>query len=87
MQFAPDGIHFEIMSRVVVPPQAAGPLRVDDAANAAPLSGFSSGLSHAIPPSSHLIRQSQDPLGLAAIDEPWDFLIRWELDPERRSYV
>ncbi len=87
IQFAPDGINFEIMSRVVVPPQAAGPLRVDEAANAKPLAGFSWGLSHVIPHSSHLIKQGADPLGLAAIDEPWDFLIRWELDLERRTYI
>ena len=87
IQYAPDGLNFEIMSRVVVPPQAAGPLRIDDAANTEPLAGFSWGLCHAIPHSSHLIKQGQDPLGLAEIDEPWDFLIRWELDHERRTYI
>ncbi len=87
IQFAPDGINFEIKSRVVVPPQAAGPLRIDEAQNSEPLSGFSWGLSHVIPHSSHLIMQGRDPLGLAEIEEPWDFLIRWELDHHRRTYV
>ena len=75
------------MSRVVVPPQGAGPLYVADADNTEPLSGFRWGLSHVIAASSHLIKQGQDPLGLATIDEPWDFLIRWELDHDRRTYI
>ncbi len=87
IQFAPDGINFEVMSQVIVPPQGAGPLRIDDADNAEPLSGFSWGLSHVIAASSHLIKQGDDPLGLAAIEEPWDFLIRWELDHDRRTYI
>ncbi|MYD11435.1 MAG: family 43 glycosylhydrolase [Chloroflexi bacterium] len=87
IQFAPDGINFEVMSQVVVPPQGAGPLHVADAENTEPLSGFSWGLSHVIAASSHLIKQGQDPLGLAAIEEPWDFLIRWELDHDRRTYI
>ena len=87
IQFAPDGINFELMSRVAVPPQAAAPLRVAEADNTEPLSGFSWGLCHVIPQSSHLIKQGQDPLGLASIDEPWDFLIRWELERERHTYI
>ena len=87
IQFAPDGINFEVKSLVVVPPQAAGPLRIDEARNTDPLSGFNWGLSHVIPHSSHLAMQGRDPLGLAAIDEPWDFLIRWELDHHRRTYI
>ena len=87
IQFAPDGINFEIKSRVVVPPQAAGPLRISEDNNTEPLAGFSWGLSHAIPHSSHLIMQGQDHLGLADIEEPWDFLIRWELDCHRRAYI
>ena len=31
--------------------------------------------------------QGRDPLGLADIEEPWDFLIRWEIDDERRTYM
>ena len=87
IQFAPDGINFEIKSSLVVPPQAAGPLRIDDASNTEPLSGFSWGLSHVIPHSSHLTMQGHDPLSLAEIDEPWDFLVRWELDHHRRTYI
>lgn len=87
IQFAPDGINFEIKARVVVPPQAAGPLRIDESRNSGPLSGFSWGLSHVIAASSHLIKQGADPLGLAAIKEPWDFLVRWELDHDRRTYI
>ena len=59
IQFAPDGINFEVMSQFVVPPQGAGPLLVNDAENTEPLSGFSWGLSHVIPQSSHLIKQGQ----------------------------
>lgn len=87
IQFAPDGINIEVKSRVVVPPQAAGPLRIDEAHNSETLSGFSWGLCHVIPHSSHLIMPGRDPLGLAAIDEPWDFLIRWDLDHHRRTYI
>ena len=87
IQFAPDGINFAIKSSVVVPPQDAGPLRIDDSSNTEPLAGFRWGLSHVIPHSSHLTMQGSDPLGLAMIDEPWDFLIRWELDHHRRTYI
>ena len=31
--------------------------------------------------------QGRDHLGLAEIDEPWDFLIRWDLDHHRRTYI
>ncbi len=87
IQFAADGINFEVMAQLVVPPQAAGPHRVDDAENTEPLSRFRWGLSHVIPRSSHLVMQGRDPLGLAAIDEPWDFLVRWDLDFDRREYI
>ena len=87
IQFAHDGINFEVKSHVIVPPQAAAPLRIDEADNTEPLAGFRWGLSHVIQASSHLVRQGRDPLGLAKIDEPWDFLIRWELDQDRRTYI
>lgn len=87
IQFAADGINFEVMAQLVVPPQAAGPYRVDDERNTQPLARFRWGLSHVIPQSSHLIMQGRDPLGLANIEEPWDFLVRWEIDDERRTYI
>ena len=87
IQFAHDGINFEVKSHVIVPPQAAAPLRIDESDNIEPLAGFRWGLSHVIQASSHLVRQGRDPLGLAKIDEPWDFLIRWELDQDRRTYI
>ena len=78
IQFAADGINFEIKSTIIKPPQAAGAFRVPDAENTHPLSGLSWGLSHVTTYSAHDIWQARDPLGLAAIDEAWDFIVRWE---------
>ncbi len=87
IQFAADGINFKVMAQLVAPPQAAGPYRVDDEQNTEPLARFRWGVSHVIPQSSHLIMQGRDLLGLASIEEPWDFLVRWEIDDERRTYI
>ncbi|WP_166853028.1 glycosyl hydrolase [Isoptericola sp. BMS4] len=45
MQFAPDGINFEIMAYIPAPPVAAGPLRRDEPVDA-PLDGVRWGLCH-----------------------------------------
>ena len=78
IQFAPDGINFQPMSTIITPPQATGALRVPASDNNEPLAGLSWGLSHVTTYSAHLSWQGRDPLGLASIDEAWDFIIRWE---------
>lgn len=78
IQFAQDGINFQPMSTIIAPPQATGALRVPASDNSEPLSGLSWGLSHVTTYSAHLAWQGRDPLGLSQIDEPWDFIIRWE---------
>ena len=87
IQFAADGLNFEIKSAVTAPPQAAGAYRVDEARNTEPLSGLNWGLSHVTTYSFHAIQQGRDVLGLAAIDEPWDFIIRWERDNLPAAFV
>ena len=87
IQFAADGINFEVKSTVIAPPQAAGACRVDEALNTEPLSGLSWGLSHVTTYSSHVIQQGRDDLDLAAIEEPWDFIIRWERDSKSGQFV
>ncbi len=86
IQFAADGINFDIQSTIIAPPQATGALRVDERDNAEPLSGLSWGLSHVATYSAHNVVQGRDPLGLLAHDEPWDFIIRWESISQRRGY-
>ncbi|MCY4466459.1 MAG: family 43 glycosylhydrolase [Chloroflexi bacterium] len=78
IQFAPDGIDFQPMATIIAPPQATGALRVPDSEGSEPLTGLSWGLSHVTTYSAHLSWQGRDPLGLSKIDEPWDFIIRWE---------
>lgn len=78
IQFAPDGLNFAPMATILEPPQAAGALRIPESANTSPLAGLRWGLSHVATYSSHVVQQGRDPLGIAAIAEPWDFIIRWE---------
>ena len=78
IQFAADGINFEIKSTIIAPPQATGALRVCDSDNTEPLSGLNWGLSHVATYSSHQVVQGHDPLGLLGNDEPWDYIVRWE---------
>lgn len=80
IQFAADGINFEPMATILEPPQAAGALRVSEDESSEPLSGLSWGLSHVATYSKHSILQGRDPLGIAAIEEPWDFIVRWDSD-------
>lgn len=87
IQFAADGINFEVKSSIIAPPQAAGACRIDETSNTEPLAGLSWGLSHVTTYSSHLILQGRDPLGLTAIEEPWDFIVRWERDSKPRGFV
>lgn len=87
IQFAHDGINFEVMSTIIDPPQAAGALRVDDGEEDAPLSGLAWGLSHVTQWSPHGIRQGQDPLRLTSIEAPWDFIIRWESSARRQGWA
>ena len=78
VQFAADGINFAPKSSIIAPPQATGALRVPEDANTHPLAGLRWGLSHVVTYSAHLVWQGRDPLGVAAIDEPWDYIVRWE---------
>ena len=87
IQFAPDGINFEPKATIIDPPQAAGALRVSEEANSEPLAGLSWGLSHVTQWSPHTARQGQDPLAITGIDEPWDFLIRWERHDQSLGWV
>jgi len=87
IQYAADGLHFEVMATILGPPEAAGALRVADGPNSQPLDGLSWGLSHVTQYSPHAARQGQDPLDLAAIDEPWDFIIRWQGHGGPRGWV
>ena len=87
IQYAADGIHFEVKSTIIAPPEAAGALRVDESENDEPLSGLRWGLSHVTRYSQHPMRQGRDPLAIAALDEPWDFIVRWERDDRLRRYV
>ncbi len=87
IQFAADGLNFEPMASVINPPQAAGAFRVPASENDEPLAGLRWGLSHVTQWSGHETQQSQDPLGIAAIDEPWDFLIRWERHSQALGWV
>lgn len=87
IQFAEDGINFDVKSTIIAPPEAAGALRIDDSENHEPLAGLSWGLSHVTRHSPHATWQGRDPLGLNAIEEPWDFIIRWERRHEPRGFV
>lgn len=87
VQFASDGINFEVKAAIIDPPQAAGAYRVLDGENTEPLSGLSWGLSHVTQWSAHAIQQGRDELGIASIDEPWDFLIRWERHDQSLGWV
>ena len=86
IQFAADGINFDIQSTIIAPPQAAGALRVAEGDKAEPLSGLRWGLSHVATYSAHNVVQGRDPLGLFAHDEPWDFIIRWEAASQRHGF-
>lgn len=86
IQFAPDGLNFAPKASILAPPQAAGALRVDESQNTLPLAGLSWGLSHVATYSMHEVGQGRDPLGIAAIDEPWDFIIRWESASRQPGY-
>ncbi len=87
IQFAADGINFEVKSTIISPPQAAGALRVSESENTNPLSGLSWGLSHVTTYSTHTTLQGRDPLAITTIDEPWDFIIRWESHQQPRGWV
>ena len=87
IQFAPDGINFEVMSTIADPPQAAGALRIEDGDENEPLSGLGWGLSHVTQWSRHGIQQGQDPLRVASIREPWDFIIRWQRSERRQGWA
>ncbi|MCY4019527.1 MAG: family 43 glycosylhydrolase [Chloroflexi bacterium] len=87
IQFAADGINFEVKSTIIEPPQAAGALRVNADTDQQPLSGLSWGLSHVTSYSAHATWQARDPLGLHDIDEPWDFIVRWQRDDQPRGFV
>ncbi len=87
IQFAADGINFEPKATIIDPPQAAGALRIPEESNSEPLAGLSWGLSHVTQWSPHAARQGQDPLGISTIDEPWDFLIRWERHDQSLGWV
>ena len=87
IQYAADGINFEVKSTILAPPQAAGALRVDDGDNTSPLSGLSWGLSHVTTYSGHNVVQGYDPLGLLANEEPWDFIIRWDGTNQRHGWA
>ena len=87
IQFAADGINFEPKSAIIAPPEAAGALRVEQSEDSEPLSGLSWGLSHVTRYSPHAIQQGHDELGLVGIDDPWDFIIRWERHDLPRGFV
>ena len=87
IQFAADGLNFDVQATIIDPPQAAGALRVAEAENAEPLAGLRWGLSHVTQWSPHYTRQGLDALGIAAIEEPWDFLIRWERHDQSLGWV
>ena len=87
IQFAADGLNFEVRATIIDPPQAAGGLRIAEAENAAPLAGLRWGLSHVTQWSPHATRQRQDTLGITSIEEPWDFLIRWERHDQSLGWV
>lgn len=87
IQFAADGLNFDVQATIIDPPQAAGALRITEAENAEPLAGLSWGLSHVTQWSPHATRQSQDALGITSIEEPWDFLIRWERHDQSLGWV
>ncbi len=86
IQFARDGVSFEPMSTILEPPQAAGALRIDESQNTAPLAGLSWGLSHVATYSSHATQQGRDPLEIVSIQEPWDFIVRWERFSKRPAF-
>lgn len=86
IQFAADGINFQVQSAIISPPQAAGALRIDESQNTAPLAGLSWGLSHVTTYSAHGVVQGRDALGLLANDEPWDFIVRWERHDKRPGF-
>ena len=54
--------------------------RIPESENHAPLAGLQWGLCHITMDSAHPIRQGRDPLALAPIAEPWDFIVRWQRD-------
>ncbi len=87
IQFAADGVNFEVKAAIIDPPQAAGALRVRAAKNTEPLAGLSWGLSHVTQWSPHATGQGRDALGIATIEEPWDFLIRWDRQGQSLGWV
>ena len=66
IQWAPDGIHFEIKAHICNPPYAAGPFRPDLPEIKGPLDGLRWGLCHVGPNGWHYKTTS-----------PWDHLIRF----------
>jgi predicted GH43/DUF377 family glycosyl hydrolase len=57
MQYAKDGINFEIMGAIKCAPEAAGPFRIDEKDMKAPLDGLRWGLSHKVDcPWNYIIR-------------------------------
>lgn len=87
IQYAKDGVNFEVMSSIVNPPHAAGAYHVTEDENSEPLSGLSWGLCHVSVANHHAIMQGKDMFGMATIDEPSDFLIRWERDNSISTFV
>ncbi len=87
IQYAPDGLNFEVKAAIIDPPQAAGACRVAESADTEPLAGLRWGLSHVTQWSAHAIQQGQDRLGLAAIEEPWNFLIRWDRHGQSLGWI
>ena len=67
IQWSPDGVNFEIMSHVVLPPDAAGPYVPDAYTNTKNGQGIKWGLSHVAQrrnqPYPHLIRFETDLTG------------------------
>ncbi len=68
IQFAPDGVNFEVMSVVVAPPDAAGPYRPDAFANTTDGQGIEWGLCH-VPPTP---------------EKPFTFFVRFECGLSQR---
>jgi len=68
IQYAPDGLNFEIKSHVAIPPDAAGVYCPDAYTNTTDGKGFTWGLCH--------VEQREE-------DNPWPYLIRFECDLSR----
>jgi beta-xylosidase len=86
IQYAPDGLNFEIKATVIDPPRAPGAYRVAPDENTEPLAGLSWGLSHITELFGHRVQMGRDELELAKIKEPSDFIIRWERDESELSW-